>query len=157
MWDSLVLSLGLLVKGTTGGTPWAGIPFPPPAIPNHSVTFGWRKLPVCQGESQGQSLAPGEGRGGQLQLCAHSPAGRRLWEHFLGDGTGSMLACKSALTIPSPELPAGGCGAPQPRRELLSMPEALIKRSGTGTPQPQHTKPWGTECIMKCELGHPAA
>lgn len=68
-----------------------------------------------------------------------------------------MLACKSGLTVPSPELPAGGCGAPQSQRELLSVPAALIKKSRTRIPQPQPTKPWGAEWARKCELRHPAA
>lgn len=67
-----------------------------------------------------------------------------------------MLACKSGLTIPSSELPAGGREAPQSQRELLSVPTALEKRSRTRTPQLQPTKPWGAEWVSKGELRHPA-
>lgn len=57
MWDSPAL----FAKGRTG-TPWAGIPFPPPAIPNH-CHFGQEKgaclpgrVPQAEPGSEGGEL-----------------------------------------------------------------------------------------------------
>lgn len=146
---------GCLLRAGREELPGLGFPsFPSPSYPK-PLSHVWLEKAACLSGRIPQA-EPGS-EGGKLPLCAHSPAGRLLWEHFLGDGKGSMLACKSALTIPSPELPAGGCGAPQSLRELLSVPAALIKRSTTRTPQAQPAKPWGTEWARKCELRHPAA
>lgn len=69
-----------------------------------SVTLHWGRLAACR-----------EPPGTEEPASVHSPAVRLRWEHFLGDGAGSMLARQSGhpLLLPSHELPATDCRAPQ--------------------------------------------
>lgn len=153
MWDSpSAVPQGCLVRAGQEELPGLGFPSLPQPSQNHSLHLLEKGSCLSGRVPQAEPGSKGE----KLPFHAHSPAGCLLWEHFLGDGIGSMLACKSGLTMPSPELPAGGCGAPQSQRELLSVPAALVKRSRTRIPQPHPTKPWGAEWVRKCELRHPA-
>lgn len=70
----------------------------------------------------------------------HSPAVRLRWEHFLGDGAGSMLACQSGhpLLLPSHELLATDCRAPQ----HTTVCSWYTELGQSKVPQPQ---PWGAQ------------
>lgn len=106
------------------------LPQPSQSLPG-SVTLHWGRLSACR-----------EPPGTEEPASVHSPAVCLRWEHFLGDGAGSMLARQPGhpllLLLPSHELPATDRGAPQ--HTAVCCRYAVLAQSKVPRPQP-----WGAQ------------
>lgn len=110
------------------------LPQPSQSLPG-SVTLHWGRLSACR-----------EPPGTEEPASVHSPAVRLRWEHFLGDGAGSMLARQPGhplLLLPSHELPATDRGAPQ--HTAVCCRYAVLGQSKV--PRPQS---WGARRAAEC-------